>query len=131
MFRFVILLAGFFISVVFLGCTPYASYEKSDCELFSGLGLIQGNPAGVLDRRLEVQVSLRVCPPKEGLAEIKRKKIELKHNLLQLLSAKSEEQLKDPLRIEILQQEIKELVNGEILKKGKAVEVFITRFELL
>ena len=130
MFRFVILLAVIFISLGFWGCTPHASYEKSDCELFSGLGLIQANPAGVLDKRLEVQVSLRICPPIDGLAEITRKKIELKHNLLRLLSAKSEEQLKDPLRIEVLQQEIKELVNGEILKKGKAVEVFITRFEL-
>ena len=129
MFRFVILLAVVFISLGFLGLAPHASYEKSDCELFSGLGLIQANPAGVLDKRLEV-VSLRICPPIDGLAEITRKKIELKHNLLRLLSAKSEEQLKDPLRIEILQQEIKELVNGEILKKGKAVEVFITRFEL-
>ena len=122
----------FLISLLFYSysCAPHASYEKSDCEFFSGLDPIRANPAGALDRQLELQVAFRICPPKGGLAEITRKRIELKHNLLGLLSAKSEEQLKDPLRIEILQQEIQELVNKQILKKGKAVEVFITSFEL-
>ena len=124
-------LRGTFLNILFLfSCAPHISYEKSDCELFSGLDPIRANPAGALDKQLELQVAFRLCPPKDGLAEILRKKIELKHNLLGLLSAKSEEQLKDPLRIEILQLEIQQLVNGQILKKGKAVEVFITGFEL-
>jgi len=114
----------------FVGCTPQLSYEKSDCELFSGMDPIRANPAGALDRQLELQVSFRLCPPKDGLEEIKRKRIELKHYLLGLLSAKSEEQLKDPLRIEKLQQEIHYLINNRVLKKGKAIEVFITSFEL-
>ncbi len=121
------------ISLTFLffsGCTPQLSYEKSDCELFSGMDPIRANPAGALDRQLELQVSFRLCPPKDGLEEIKRKRIELKHYLLELLSAKSEEQLKDPLRIEKLQQEIHYLINNRVLKKGKAIEVFITSFAL-
>ena len=91
---------------------------------------IRANPAGALNRQLELQVAFRLCPPKDGLEEIKRKRIELKHHLLEMLSAKSEEELKDPLRIEIVQQEIKYLINNRILKKGKAVEVFVTSFEL-
>ena len=120
----------FLTSLFVYGCAPYASYEKSDCELFSGLDPIRANPAGALDRQLELQVAFRLCPPKDGLAEITRKRIELKHDLLGLLSAKSEEQLKDPLRIEKLQQEIHYLINNRVLKKGKAIEVFITSFEL-
>tara|TARA_B100001094_G_C17858409_1_gene636175 strand:+ start:256 stop:654 length:399 start_codon:yes stop_codon:yes gene_type:complete len=120
----------FLTSLFVFGCTPHISYEKSDCDLFSGMDPIRANPAGALNRQLELQVAFRLCPPKDGLEEIKRKRIELKHHLLEMLSAKSEEELKDPLRIEIVQQEIKYLINNRILKKGKAVEVFVTSFEL-
>ena len=74
------------------------------------------------------QISLRVCPPVEGLAEIKRKRIELKHNMLKLLSAKTTAQLEDPLRVEY--REVRKMVNEHLLKKGNAVEVFITGFEV-
>ncbi len=98
--------------------------------MYTELGPVRANPAGAMGRNLQVEVSFRVCPPVVGLAEIKRKRIELKQQLLQLLSAKSTQQLEDPLRVEILQREVREMVNKKILKKGKAEEVFITGFEL-
>jgi flagellar FliL protein len=91
---------------------------------------VRANPAGAMGRSLEVQLTFRVCPPEEGLAEIRRKRIELKHNLLKLLSAKTTEELEDPLRIEKLQQEVHLMVNKVVLKKGKVTEVFVTGFEV-
>jgi len=46
------------------------------------------------------------------------------------LSAKTTAQLEDPLRVEMLQREVRKMVNEIVLKKGKAVEVFITGFEV-
>jgi flagellar basal body-associated protein FliL len=111
-------------------CAPPPAYEKSDCAMYTELGPVRANPAGAMGRNLEVQISLRVCPPVEGAAEIKRKRIELKHHMLQLLSGKTTAELEDPLRVEKLQKEVQKMVNGKVLKKGKAVEVFITGFEL-
>ncbi len=72
----------------------------------------------------------KVCPPTEGLSEIKRKRIELKHEVLALLSSKSEEELKDPLRVEKLQEELLLMANKKLMKKGRVVQVMITTFEL-
>jgi flagellar basal body-associated protein FliL len=113
-----------------VGCTPPPAYDQADCSMYTELGPVRANPAGAMGRNVEVQISLRVCPPEEGLAEIKRKRIELKHNMLQLLSAKTTAQLEDPLRVETLQKEVRKMVNDNVLKKGKAVEVFITGFEV-
>ncbi|MFT5089255.1 MAG: flagellar basal body-associated protein FliL [Candidatus Latescibacterota bacterium] len=98
--------------------------------MFTELGVVRANPAGAMGRNLEVQISLRVCPPTEGAAEIKRKRIELKHHMLQLLSAKTTAELEHPLRVEMLQKEVLKMVNSKVLKKGKAVEVFVTGFEV-
>lgn len=98
--------------------------------MYTELGPVRANPAGAMGRNLEVQISLRVCPPIEGASEIKRKRIELKHHMLQLLSSKTTAQLEAPLRVETLQKEVLKMVNSKVLKKGKAVEVFVTGFEL-
>ena len=98
--------------------------------MYTELGPVRANPAGAMGRNLLVEFSFRVCPPVTGLAEIKRKRIELKHQLLQLLNAKSTQELENPLRVEILQKEVRKLVNEKILKKGRAEDVFITGFEL-
>ncbi len=71
-----------------------------------------------------------MCPPGTGLAEIKRKRIELKHNLVALLSSTSTVQLEDPLRVEKLRQAIKEMSNEKVMRKGRVVDVLITAFEL-
>ena len=111
-------------------CSPPPAYDQSECAMYTELGPVRANPAGAMGRNVEVQISLRVCPPVEGMAEIKRKRIELKHNMLQLLSTKTTAQLEDPLRVETLQREVRKMVNENVLKKGKAVEVFITGFEV-
>ena len=125
---------AFTLCIVFISlyssCTPPPSYDQSECAMYTGLGPVRANPAGAMGRNVEVQISLRVCPPVEGLAEIKRKRIELKHSMLKLLSAKTTTQLEDPLRVETLQREVRKMVNGHLLKKGNAVEVFITGFEV-
>jgi len=125
---------AFTLCIVFISlyssCTPPPSYDQSECAMYTGLGPVRANPAGAMGRNVEVQISLRVCPPVEGLAEIKRKRIELKHNMLKLLSAKTTAQLEDPLRVETLQKEVRKMVNGRVLKKSNVVEVFITGFEV-
>ena len=112
------------------GCTPGPSYRTEDCPIYDQLGPIRANPAGAPDRHLQVQAAFRVCPPVEGMAEIRRKHIELKHEILSLLSSKTEEALKDPLRVEKLQKELLLRVNERIMKKGRVVQVMITAFEL-
>lgn len=112
------------------GCASSLQYANAECPLYDALEPIRANPAGALDRRLELKVAFRVCPPEIGLEEIQRKRIELKHELLALLSSKTAAELEDPLRVEKLQKEILLLVNQKIMKKGRVVEVFITGFEL-
>jgi flagellar basal body-associated protein FliL len=129
-FSFIALLSTIPFIGALVGCTPPPAYDQADCSMYTELGPVRANPAGAMGRNVEVQISLRVCPPEEGLAEIKRKRIELKHNMLQLLSAKTTAQLEDPLRVETLQKEVRKMVNDNVLKKGKAVEVFITGFEV-
>ena len=116
--------------VLFGGCAATPKYAKEDCPLYTEIGTLRANPAGALDRHLRLEAAFRVCPPDAGLAEIKRKHIEVKHHLLALLSAKTRAQLEDPLVIEKLQQEILQTVNRQIFKKSRAEEVFITSFEL-
>jgi flagellar basal body-associated protein FliL len=116
--------------VLAAGCASTPQYAKEDCPLYAELGPLVANPAGAIEHRLRVEVTLRVCPPEEGLAEVQRKRIELKHHLLALLSSKSTAELNDPLRVENLQKEIRTLVNQRVLKKGRVVEVYITQFEL-
>ena len=112
-------------------CAPAPQYIEEDCPLYTDLEAIKVNPAGAMDRYLRVQVVFKVCPPEEGLAAIQRKRIELKHELIALLSAKTTEDLEDPLRIEKLRREILFIVNEKLLKKSQVVDVSITAFELL
>ena len=112
-------------------CAPAPQYIEEDCPLYTDLKAIKVNPAGAMGRHLRVEVVFKVCPPEEGLAAIQRKRIELKHELIALLSAKTMEDLEDPLRIEKLRREILFLVNDKLLKKSRAVDVSITAFELL
>jgi flagellar basal body-associated protein FliL len=94
------------------------------------LGPVRANPAGAMGRSLQVEVALRVCPPGEGLIEIQRKRLELKHHLLSLLSGKTVQELEDPLRVEKLQKEVVQMVNKQVLKKGRCEQALITGFEL-
>ena len=98
---------------VLCGCMPPPSYDKKDCPLYSELGSVRANPAGAQGRIFEVQLTFKVCPPETGLAEIRRKRIELKHELLKLMSAKTAFELEDPLRIEKLQKEVQFWVCAE------------------
>jgi flagellar basal body-associated protein FliL len=91
---------------------------------------VRANPAGAMGRNLEAQFTFKVCPPETGVAEIGRKRIELKQALLKLMSAKTTDALEDPLRIEKLQRQVQLLVNKEILKKAKVQEVYVTGFEV-
>ncbi len=91
---------------------------------------MRANPAGAMGRSLEVQLTFRVCPPEEGMAEIRRKRIELKQAVLKLMSAKTTVELEDPLRVEKLQREVRLLVNKKVLKKAKVEEVYVTGFEV-
>ena len=125
---------AFTLCVVFVSlysaCMPPPAYDQSECAMYTELGPVRANPAGAMGRNLEVQISLRIWPTVRGLAEIKRKRIELKHNMLKLLSAKTTAQLEDPRRVETLQREVRKMVNEHVVKKGNAVEVFITGFEV-
>ena len=112
------------------GCAPPPSYDKKDCPLYSELGPVRANPAGAMGRSLEVQLTFRICPPEEGMAEIRRKRIELKQAVLKLLSAKTTLELEDPLRVEKLQHEVHLMVNKKVLKKAKVEEVYVTGFEV-
>lgn len=112
------------------GCAPPPSYDKKDCPLYSELGPVRTNPAGAMGRSLEVQLTFKVCPPEEGMAEICRKRIELKQAVLKLLSAKTTLELEDPLRVEKLQHEVHLMVNKKVLKKAKVEEVYVTGFEV-
>ena len=112
------------------GCAPPPSYDKKDCPLYSELGPVRTNPAGAMGRSLEVQLTFKVCSPEEGMAEIRRRRIELKQAVLKLLSAKTTMELEDPLRVEKLQHEVHLMVNKKVLKKAKVEEVYVTGFEV-
>ncbi len=112
------------------GCAGPLQSQHGECQVYDALEPIRANPAGAPDRHLQVQMVFRVCPPQVGLEEIQRKRIELKHELLVLLSSKDAQYLADPLRVEKLQREVLPLVNQKVLKKSKVVEVLITGFEL-
>jgi flagellar basal body-associated protein FliL len=83
-----------------------------------------------MDRHLRVQAAFRICPPVEGLAEIERKRIELRHEVIGLLSSQTIEDLEDPLRAEKLRQKLLFIVNEKVLKKSQVTEVFITGMQL-
>lgn len=117
-------------TAAFIGCTSISPPAEENCALYTDLGVVRANPAGALDRHLAVEANFKVCPTQEGLAEIRRKHIELKHEMLALLSRKTEEELNHPLRVERLQTELLDLANQKIMKKGRVVQVLITRFEL-
>jgi flagellar basal body-associated protein FliL len=118
------------LAVWLTACATTPKYLQDDCPIYTELGPVRANPAGAFDRHLSVEISVRVCPPAEGLAEIRRKHIELKHEVLALVSSRTEAQLADPLRIEKLQAELLERINTRIMKKGRAVQVMVTGFEL-
>ncbi len=122
-------LAALFLFANF-SCTTGPKYAEKDCALFTEIDPILVNPAGALNRHLRVEAAFRVCPSNTGLEEIKRKRIELKHNLVSLLSGTTIAQLEEPLRVEILRQSIKEMVNEKVIRKGRVVDVLITAFEL-
>ena len=118
------------VAASLFGCASTPSYNSSECSTYEGPGAIEVNPAGAPDRHLRVQAAFRVCPPVEGLAEIERKRIELRHEVISLLSRQSTTELEDPLRAENLRQQLMILVNEKVLKKSRATDVFITGMHL-
>ena len=127
---FLCLLLGAGLVLLGAGCFSTPKYNKEDCPLYTDLGPLRVNPAGALDRHLHLDLAFKVCPPDEGMAEIRRKRIELKHALIALLSSKTREELEHPLRVENLRREILLLVNRDVLKKSRLVQVSVTGFEL-
>ena len=112
------------------GCASAPKYIEADCPVYEGLGEVRVNPAGAPQRYLRFGAAFQVCPPDEGVTEIQRKRIELKHNMLSLLSSQTEQQLNDPLRAEKLREQLLFMVNEKVLKKGRAIDVYITAMEL-
>lgn len=112
------------------GCASTPKYDQQDCPTFTDLGVVRVNPAGAPDRHLRLEAAFRVCPPGEGLAEIQRKRIELKHELIALLSSQTAAELEEPLRVEKLRGQVRSMVNEKVLKHSRAVEVYITGLEL-
>ena len=78
---------------VSISCASTPKYIVDDCPVFSEIGPVRVNPAWALDRHLLLEASFKVCPPEEGLAEIRRKRIEIKHMLMSFLSSKTEAEL--------------------------------------
>jgi flagellar basal body-associated protein FliL len=113
-----------------IGCASTPKYIAEDCPVFSEIEAVRVNPAWALDRHLRLEAAFKVCPPEEGLAEIRRKRIEIKHTLIRFLSSKTEAELEDPLRVENLRHGIHRIVNEEVMKKGTVEAVFITSMEL-
>lgn len=111
------------------GCASTPPYDSTDCPLYTELGLLRANPAGQLNGHVRLEAAFRVCPPEAGLAELKRKRIELKHEIIALISAKDAQYLQHPLRIENLRAELHELANKRIMRKHRIEEVLITDFE--
>lgn len=122
-----LLLVGCLLSA---GCASKASYDETECPTWEGLEEIRVNPAGATDRTLRVRAAFCVCPPVDGLAEIERKRIELRHEVIALLSSQTVAQLEDPLRAEKLRQQLQILVNERVLRKSSVREVFITGMHL-
>ncbi|MBT4609680.1 MAG: flagellar basal body-associated FliL family protein [Gemmatimonadetes bacterium] len=125
------LVAGTLLAIVTLGgCAPTPAFIEDDCPVYEDLGILRVNPAGALDRHLRLQAAFKVCPPEEGLAEITRKRIELKHHAISMLSAQTLEQMEHPLRAEHLREKLLLMVNEHVLKKSEVTDVFITELEL-
>jgi flagellar basal body-associated protein FliL len=114
----------------FNACASTPKYLKEDCPNYTEIETLRVNPAGAPTRHLRLKAIFKVCPPTEGLAEIKRKRIEMKHHLIVLLSAKTTAELEDPLRVEKLQKEILQIANQKVMKKGEVIDVFIADIEL-
>ena len=112
------------------GCAGTPKYIEEDCPVYNEIETVRVNPASAPDRHLRVKVAFKVCPPTEGMSEIRRKRIEMKHNLIALLSGKTAAELEDPLRVENLQREILQMANQQVMKKSEVIDVFITDFEL-
>ena len=110
------------------GCasTSTPKYLEEDCQLYTNLEAVEVNPAGAMDRRLRLKVAFRVCPPVDGLVEMRRKHIELKHALISHLSSKTEEELEDTHRAEKLRREIIVLTNEKVLRNSRVIDVLIT-----
>jgi flagellar basal body-associated protein FliL len=117
-------------AIWFAGCAPTPQYIEEDCPTWEGLGTVRVNPAGATSRHLRLQAAFRVCPPDEGRAEVERKRIELRHEVIALLSAQTEKDLEDPLRAERLREQLMILANERVLRKSQVVDVFITGMEL-
>lgn len=113
-----------------VGCAAAPGYDAEHCPTYSGLEAVRVNPAGAPHLVLRLQASFKVCPPEEGLAEIERKRIELRHEVISLLSGQTEEQLREPLRAERLREKLMIVANQKVMKKGRVVDVYITGMEL-
>ena len=113
-----------------VGCASNPKYDPQTCQTWEGLQAVRVNPAGAPDRHLRLQAAFRVCPPESGVAEIERKRIELRHEVISLVSGQSEADLRDPLRAEKLRSQLLILANEKILRRARVVDVFITQMEL-
>ena len=111
-------------------CASAPKYDKKDCETFTETGQVRVNPAFALDRHFSLEAAFVVCPPGDGSAEMRRKRIELKHELISLLSSKTQQQLEDPLRAEKLRGEIMMMANKHVLKRSEVIDVYITSMKL-
>lgn len=118
------------VATILAGCASTPAYIQDDCPVYKDLGLLRVNPAGAPERHLRVQAAFKVCPPIEGLAEITRKRIELKHHAISLLSSQTEAQLQHPLRAEQLREKLMVTANERVLKNSRVTDVFITEMEL-
>lgn len=112
-----------------MGCASTPAYQTADCPLYTELGPLSANPAGDLKGRVSLEVAFRVCPPEAGLAELKRKRIELKHEVLALVSARDAAFLKHPRRIENLRTDLLRMANDKIMRKGRVEDVLVTNFQ--
>ena len=48
------------------GCASTPAYNQTECPTWEGLGAIEVNPAGAMDRHLRVQADFLIGPPVEA-----------------------------------------------------------------
>ena len=90
--------------------------------------MVQVNPAGALDGHLRVVVAFKVCPSVDGMVDMRRKHIELKHFLISRLSSKTEAEL-ETHRVENLRREGVALTVEKVLLGSRVIDVRFTKFE--
>ena len=87
------------------------------------------NPAGAMDGHLRVEVAFKVCPSVDGMVDMRRKHIELKHSLISRLSSKTEAELENH-RVENLRREGVALTVEKVLRSSRVIDVRFTKFEM-